>query len=44
MTIGVFVDLKKAFDTIDHDLLLAKLSHYGIRDVANDWLTNYLQN
>ena len=43
ITIGVFIDLKKAFDTIDHDLLLAKLS-YGIRGVANDWLTSYLQN
>ena len=34
---GVFVDLQKAFDTVDHQILLAKLNHYGICGVLNDW-------
>ena len=38
----MFIDLKKAFDTVDHSILLEKMSHYGIRDTANLWLKNYL--
>ena len=33
---GVFVDLKKAFDTVDHQILLAKLNYYEICGVSND--------
>ena len=41
-TIGVFIDLKKTFDTIDHTLLLKKLHCYGIRGLVNTWIKSYL--
>ena len=42
-SIGVFIDLSKDFDTINHNMLLKKLHKLGIRSIANNWLANHLQ-
>ena len=41
---GVFVDLKTAFHTVDHNILLEKIDYYGIRGIAKDWFCSYVDN
>ena len=41
---GVVIDLEKAFNTVDHDILLKKLEYYGVRGLSKDWFRFYLKN
>ena len=43
-TVGVFIDLSKAFDTVNNDVLIKKLSYYGINTNNLAWFSSYLRN
>ena len=44
VTTGVFIDLKKVFDTIDHSIFIKKVCHYRVGGIASSWIKNYLTN